>query len=507
MTTANTMKFGSQGAELAFVASCIKDSKVHPLLREVDPLLFEDETCQAAAVVLKKMVADQTAIDVSTFEAVFREQNQSLNCGEILNFTFSFKTPSMAGAYLKVLQGAKIRRKLVSVRDYIDRAIINGENIEAIMGCLASSFKEVENLKTVVTGQDKITDIMNRVTNRICDDSNGMVHYTGLESADQHGGYRDTFMMVGARYGIGKTPFLIRLAYHNAVIERKPVAMYWGENSAEDIILGMISMMTGIELKRLKVGLTGLSKIETQLITDAQQAILDSPLYFLPSKRRLSFFDMKSEFRKLKEKFDFKIAIIDQFSSIIYEGPYRNKVDNMNELANLITDCWTEMPGFWLIAAQLKTKGMDNRPTMYDTMGFSELEQNVEVGLVLDRPEKEKRRVDIMKKEMQFRIGQIKRDKDLNQLQKASQIMRIERENQVANKARLYQDKGRGGYGEWEEHCDYDENALGYFCPNVIPAYSPLAEKFIMMQRREEQLEHDTTSDSSDDSTSEPTPF
>jgi replicative DNA helicase len=275
------------------------------------------------------------------------------------------------------------------------------------------------------------------------------------------GPYGNVCHLIAARYGVGKTPLAIGIAMHNALENNVPIAYWSGENSNEDIYFAMIAKLTNIPIKVLRQGIASWSEDRKQVVRDAQKRILDAPINLLPWGRR-PLYQLRAGFERAAAK-GAQIFVIDQITHVIGDPTIRDQNQQYDVLAEEIFSWKKHIPGWWLVLAQLKTKGVESEPLLRDVMWATRLEQNCDVGWTIDRIEADPARREKESTKYEREMAFVLKNKSLTEPERQSILDDLKQKHLCCGRARITQAKGRMGYGTWEAMIAFDQHARGFY--------------------------------------------
>ncbi len=473
-------------SELSILASLLTNATTQKGIQTIDSRWFGEPRFKTALEIMQEMYEKEEAIDVITFSARWTEKYPETGIEDVINFSRNFKSSHLINSYANVVRDGAVKRHANEALEMTKHGITKGENSETILGRLDKLSRELQD----IAGEKhlpQLSNIMAEVTNMIVDENNPDPIEIGLEQIDKHGGYLYDMMLLAARYGVGKTPFALRTVLSNCIHKQIPTAIFSGENPNKMIVMALLSMMTGVPLKSITMGIKHLGDVEKKQLIDAQEKIMDSPLYFC-NWGYIDYYTLKGEMSHFHEKHGTKVHIIDAYPHInLNMQVHRNRNDALIDLANKIVLFKKEMPGFYMVLDQLKTKNVDDTPSLRDVMHSTQFEQNTDVGIVIDRKDKEKRRMDREKRRLDWDIKQIQFDNTLSENEKAMKVYELHQTSVIAGVAHVYQEKGRMGYGEWRTEVGFDDAAYGFYDRNSIHPEDPRKEQ--LLQRLKEDVD------------------
>lgn len=215
---------------------------------------------------------------------------------------------------------------------------------------------------------------------------------TGLAGLDKYRILRPTRNVVlAARPGMGKTALVLCIASYISVKSKKPVAIFSLEMSSEELIVRLISELTGIPSDRLD-DFENISEEELKLYYQALSDITDSGL-IIDDTPAISIEDLDRRVRALKKKHpDLDGVIIDYLQ--LMSGSKSNKGNREGEIGEISRGIkavakrykiWT-LPLSQLSRA-VEIRGGVKRPQLSDLRDSGSVEQDADMVAFIYRPE------------------------------------------------------------------------------------------------------------------------
>jgi replicative DNA helicase len=226
---------------------------------------------------------------------------------------------------------------------------------------------------------------------------NSDTHFNGVPSGftelDQAtGGWQKSdLIIVAARPGMGKTAFTLALARNSAIDAKKPVAIFSLEMSSGQLVQRMISMETEIPSEKIRRGT--IEKHEYQQLTTKIDKLRNAQI-FIDDTPSISVFELRSKCRKLKQKNDVQMIIIDylQLMSGNVEGRGSgNREQEISLISRSLKGLAKELNVPIIALSQLsratETRGGAKRPMLSDLRESGAIEQDADIVIFLYRPE------------------------------------------------------------------------------------------------------------------------
>jgi replicative DNA helicase len=208
---------------------------------------------------------------------------------------------------------------------------------------------------------------------------------TGIPIVDgRTGGFYPGDMIVGAgRPGMGKTAFLLQLAY-NIANTGTPVGILSLEMTKAGLVERLMSIPTGVEYSRLKQGLY--SDTELDIVSSASRMVAKLPI-FIDDEGGYNTMVLRAKCKTLVEQRAVKVIMID-YLQLITGDP--NEYTRVSEASSAIKSLAKELdiPIFALsqLSRALETRG-DKRPMLSDLRSSGQIEQDADGVWFFWRPE------------------------------------------------------------------------------------------------------------------------
>lgn len=202
---------------------------------------------------------------------------------------------------------------------------------------------------------------------------------SGLQPSD--------LILIAARPSMGKTAFVLNIAQHIGVKEKKAVALFSLEMSKEQLVQRMLCAESTIDSQRLRIG-----ELEpndwTKLVSGADR--LSSAPIFIDDTSGITVMEMRSKCRRLKIEHDLKIIIIDYLQLMQGSGKKgsENRQQEISEISRSLKGLAREI-GVPVIALSQLSRSVESRqvkkPMLSDLRESGSLEQDADIVAFLYR--------------------------------------------------------------------------------------------------------------------------
>lgn len=216
---------------------------------------------------------------------------------------------------------------------------------------------------------------------------------TGFTKLDQltAGWQKNALIIVAARPAVGKTAFTLNLAMNAAMNASKPfpIAFFSLEMGAGELVKRMLSAVTEVSMDAITKG--RMQEHEFVQLTQRMNKLASAPIY-LDDQAALNIFELRAKARRLKQKHDIQLIIIDYLqlmsASVNGGGNREQEISKISrDLKSLAKEL--EIP---IIALSQLSRAVESRkeskvPQLSDLRESGAIEQDADMVMFLYRPE------------------------------------------------------------------------------------------------------------------------
>lgn len=215
---------------------------------------------------------------------------------------------------------------------------------------------------------------------------------TGFKDLDRitSGWQRSDMIVVAARPGMGKTAFVLSMARNIAVDYELPVALFSLEMSSVQLVKRLISSEAEIDAVKLRKG--NIEDHEFQQINTKIGNLAKAPI-FIDDTPGISIFELRAKCRRLKQKHDIDIVIID-YLQLMTGGTNKsigNREQEISHISRSIKEIAKELNIPVIVLSQLnrsvEQRGGDKKPVLSDLRESGAIEQDADIVSFIYRPE------------------------------------------------------------------------------------------------------------------------
>jgi replicative DNA helicase len=212
---------------------------------------------------------------------------------------------------------------------------------------------------------------------------------TGFSDLDQllGGLQRSDLVIVAARPSMGKSSLALGLAYGASVGHGKTVGIFTLEMSAEQLVQRLLSMETGVDAHRLRLG--QIDDSEWDRISRAFGRLAEAKIY-IDDQAGASVMDVRSKARRLQAEYGLDLVIID-YLQLMNSRRTENRVQEISEISRGLKGLARELNVPVVALSQLSRaveSRSDHRPMLSDLRESGSIEQDADVVLFIYREDK-----------------------------------------------------------------------------------------------------------------------
>ena len=217
---------------------------------------------------------------------------------------------------------------------------------------------------------------------------------TGLPSGFPYldritGGWKPgELIILAARPGMGKTSFMLTLAYKLAVDYDKPVGIFSMEMGAEQLLMRLLAMATYTPMQYFKQG----KFTPEQLLEIEKQAqkLIEAPLY-IDDTAHLNLIEFKSKAMLMKARHNIQILFVDYLQLMSAGSSKGTREQEVSAISRTLKSVAKELEVPIIAVSQLsrrvEQRADNKRPQLSDLRESGAIEQDADIVLFLYRPE------------------------------------------------------------------------------------------------------------------------
>jgi replicative DNA helicase len=369
-------------------------SKVTEFLRPED---FYREAHRLIYNAALELFNKNDAVDMVTVTEFLRKDDKLESAGGIAYITsLANSVPTAANVlyHARIVEEKSLLRQLINAATNI--AGLGYEASDEVASILDSAEKMILDVSGRKVGKEftPIKSIIFDAFDRIQGLYESKGGITGLAS-----GFKDfdrltsglqpsDLILIAARPSMGKTAFVLNIASHVAIREKKTVAFFSLEMSKEQLVQRMLCAEAPIDSQRLRVG--DLEGKDWQKLVNAADR-LSSAGIFIDDTPGITVLEMRAKARRLKIEHDLQLIIIDYLQLMQGSGKNKgseNRQQEISEISRSLKGLAREL-GVPVIALSQLSRSVESRqvkkPMLSDLRESGSLEQDADIVAFLYR--------------------------------------------------------------------------------------------------------------------------
>ncbi len=369
-------------------------SKVTELLRPED---FYREAHRLIYNAMLELFNKNDAVDMVTIIEFLRKADKLEVAGGIAYITsLANSVPTAANVlyHAKIVEEKALLRQLINAATNI--ASLGYEGSEEVASILDTAEKTILSVSSRRLGgeftpiKSIIFDAFNKIEQLYASKGSITGLSTGFKDLDKltSGLQPSDLILIAARPSMGKTAFVLNIAQHIGIREKKAVAFFSLEMSKEQLVQRMLCAESTIDSQRLRIG-----ELEandwTKLVSGADR--LSSAPIFIDDTAGITVMEMRSKARRLKIEYDLQLIIIDYLQ--LMQGSSKgkgseNRQQEISEISRSLKGLAREI-GVPVIALSQLSRSVESRqvkkPMLSDLRESGSLEQDADIVAFLYR--------------------------------------------------------------------------------------------------------------------------
>jgi replicative DNA helicase len=187
-------------------------------------------------------------------------------------------------------------------------------------------------------------------------------------------------IIIAGRPSMGKTAFVLNVAEHVGIESRLPVAVFSLEMSREQLVMRMLSSLSGVDGNRLRRGFLG--REDWPLLSRAAGKLAEAPIY-IDDSAACSVLEIRAKARRLKADHGLGLVIVDYLQLIRGRDRSESRQQEISEISRSLKGLAKELKVPVIALSQLsravESRGGDKRPQLSDLRESGAIEQDADV--------------------------------------------------------------------------------------------------------------------------------
>ena len=301
---------------------------------------------------------------------------------DIVSLTTNASSANVA-FFAEQLKDLTVARRLKSIAEDINHAVDNKEDLKPLVEKIEGILSEISSNKNKFNYESLNTCLQLAIKNiQKSVETGGMMGLsTGFETLDGlTGGLQpQEVLIIGARPGIGKTYFAMKIAQN--ISNKYPVAFFSLEMDKVAIATRYICMNAGVNITNIRTG--KLNNMDISAIHDATALIYEKPIYLfdMPNADLLT---IKTKARQLKRQKNIKALFIDYMGLITYDANMQ-RWEKIGIISAQLKGLARELDIPIIVLSQVTRDSQDKMPSLASLRDSGSVEQDADIVMFLHR--------------------------------------------------------------------------------------------------------------------------
>ena len=368
--------------------------------------IIQSEECfyvdahQKIYAAMRRLFDKGTPVDLLTITEELRKTNELEIIGGayfLTRLTMSVLSSAHVEAHARIVMEKFIQRELIRISGaVIGDAYEDSTDVFDLLDKAESGLYEITDKhlrKNFRSLQDVLVKTMNEIdeNRKKTDDITGVP--SGFSSLDRltAGWQKTDLIILAARPSVGKTAFALNLAMNAAMNAGKqfPVAVFSLEMGAGQIVKRMLSAVSEVPMEAITRG----KMAEHEFIQMTQRMVkLSQAKIFLDDQAALNIFELRAKARRLKQKHDIQLIIIDYLqlmqASVDKSGNREQEISKISrDLKALAKELEVPIIALSQLNRSVETRKESKIPQLSDLRESGAIEQDADLVMFLYRPE------------------------------------------------------------------------------------------------------------------------
>ncbi|MCF6150098.1 MAG: replicative DNA helicase [Candidatus Kuenenia sp.] len=383
-------------AEMSVLGAMLLDNEVISL---IVPVLNKQSFYKTAHQHIYQAIIDLydkgQAVDLVLLREELKKRSLLENVGDteyLMELEVAVPTIGNVEYYANIVRENAIKRNLIEVAANIQKQAFDGAVDTGFL--LDSSERAIFEItqKKFNASSIKLNEILKETYRRIESLHDRKSRLTGLST-----GYFDfddltcglqpsELIIVAARPSMGKTSFVMNIIEHIGVVEKKPVAIFSMEMSAQQLAQNMLCSHSKIDAHKLRKGFLDDDDRLWSALSKGLGSLSEAPI-FIEDTPGLTVLEVRAKARRLKAQYDIQLIAVDYLQ--LMEAPRgENRQQEISIISRGLKSLAREL-AIPVIAVSQLNRSVESReghrPRMSDLRESGSIEQDADVIALLHR--------------------------------------------------------------------------------------------------------------------------
>lgn len=383
--------------QLVLGAILLEGKTMTSVMAHLSPERFYDPKNATVFEVMAELYTQNSPIDLLTVTQAVRKKrllDQSGGPAYIASLTSRVASTANIDQWCLFLNEHFMKREFARISSQVHDLSFDGStDVFEIYDRFTGQMSQIFN-KSVKTTMSHVSELTEKIAEMVISretTTNGVSGLTtGIASVDRiiGGHQKSDLMYMAGRPGMGKTAMalseMLSMAVHGV-----PVAFFSLEMSSSQVILRLLSMLTGIDGSKLMK-----YKLETEelrLFQSKKDYLNMLPIY-IDDTAGLSVFDLRTRVKTMVEKYSVSIVYVD-YVQLLGSGtrkPGQNREQELSLISRnlklIAKECDVPVIALSQLSRAVEARS-EKRPMLSDLRESGSLEQDADIVVFLYRPE------------------------------------------------------------------------------------------------------------------------
>lgn len=317
----------------------------------------------------------------------------------LTKLTMNVVSSAHVEAHARILMEKFIQRELIRISgEVISSAYEDSTDVFDLLDKAETGLYEITD-KHLRKNFKSLTEVLVETVKEIEKAKNSTSDVTGVPSGFAEldritaGWQKNALIIVAARPAVGKTAFTLNLAMNAAMNSEQPypVAFFSLEMGAGELVKRMLAAVTEVSMDAITKG--RMEEHEFIQMTNKMSKLSNMPIY-LDDQAALNIFELRAKARRLKQRHDIQMIIIDYLQLMSGGGGNSGPGNREQEISKISRDlkALAKELSIPIIALSQLNRAVESRkeskvPQLSDLRESGAIEQDADMVMFLYRPE------------------------------------------------------------------------------------------------------------------------
>ncbi len=325
---------------------------------------------------LKSSGAPESTYSMETMQDIVGAEVTSVNATEYAGY---------------VAERSRLRQIIRMTEEVANRCYTMEKDSKDLMEEMETDLLELMQKNHEAHQSASIRDVVNQVLLNVWEAAKNGGNVTGVPTGFYDlddmltGLHGSELILIAARPGVGKTAFALNIAQHVIMKTEYPVAIFNMEMNREQLVQRMLAMESHVNSQNIRTG--NLQDEDWQKLYDSSNLLGETKLYIEDSSD-LSIGDIRTQCRKLKQKHDIGLIIVDYLQLVKGTKNTDSRTQEVAEVSRGLKVLAMELNVPVIALSQLNRQveaRANHRPQLSDLRESGSIEQDADVVLFIER--------------------------------------------------------------------------------------------------------------------------